>query len=235
MDKQELNKVKDYIYETEGLLELLCMRPEKFEELSPLIMKRLEMATSKFAEISGATTDTSNELSVTPIGYASTFPPAYVDTSEADDNRTVIVRQPEPGSQADEDLTGPTKLINPAAGPSGHTMIPPSNLFEDETRTEIVGRPDKKHEAAEAQQESTSTDNGTPSSAKPAFCLNDRFRFRRAIFGGSDSEFDKAMDDVAAMGDYEEAEVYFFGYRGLDADDADVADFMQIIKAYFER
>lgn len=69
----------------------------------------------------------------------------------------------------------------------------------------------------------------------PAFCLNDRFRFRRAIFGGSDAEFNSTMDYVASLDNYEEAEEYFLADMGLDPENEDVAAFMQIIKTYFGR
>lgn len=67
----------------------------------------------------------------------------------------------------------------------------------------------------------------------PAFCLNDRFRFRRNVFGGDVSLFDKVCERVSRMNDYEEVEQYFFGELGLDASDSDVEDFMTIIREYF--
>lgn len=69
----------------------------------------------------------------------------------------------------------------------------------------------------------------------PVFCLNDRFRFRRALFGGSDSEFNSVMDHVATLSGYDEMEDYFYGELGLDPDDTDVADFMEIMKTYIEK
>lgn len=71
--------------------------------------------------------------------------------------------------------------------------------------------------------------------AKPAFCLNDRFRFRRSIFGGSDAEFNAAMDNLATLDSYEEAEELFYGEMELNPETPDVADFMNIIKEYFGR
>lgn len=71
-------------------------------------------------------------------------------------------------------------------------------------------------------------------SEKPAFCLNDRFRFRRAIFESNDHAFNEAMNEVAGMDNYEEAEEYFYGEKGLDAENEDVQDFMTIIRQYFE-
>jgi len=69
--------------------------------------------------------------------------------------------------------------------------------------------------------------------SKPAFCINDRFRFRRELFHNSDAEFSKAMDLVATMDSYEEAEEYFLGDLGWDIENEDVKDFMAIIENYF--
>lgn len=70
---------------------------------------------------------------------------------------------------------------------------------------------------------------------KPAFCLNDRFRFRRSIFGGSDVDFNAAMDHIATLDSYEEAEEIFYGEMELNPEEPDVIDFMNIIKEYFGR
>lgn len=68
----------------------------------------------------------------------------------------------------------------------------------------------------------------------PTFCLNDRFRFRRAIFGGSDDDFNAAMNHLATLDSYEEAEDYFLAELGLDiSENEDVADFMNIIQNFY--
>ncbi|MDE6005968.1 MAG: hypothetical protein K2G67_00200, partial [Muribaculaceae bacterium] len=43
-----LNKIKDKIYEAEGLLELLCLRQDKLPELGPMILARLADAQADF-------------------------------------------------------------------------------------------------------------------------------------------------------------------------------------------
>ena len=69
---------------------------------------------------------------------------------------------------------------------------------------------------------------------KPAFCLNDRFSFRRELFANSDAEFSSAMNMIAAMESYEEAEEYFIDQLGWDMENQEVVDFMEIIRGYFE-
>lgn len=67
----------------------------------------------------------------------------------------------------------------------------------------------------------------------PQFCLNDRFRFRRVIFGGSEAEFNSTMEYVATLPSLSLAEDYFYGDMALDPEDPDVVDFMEVIKNYF--
>lgn len=74
-----------------------------------------------------------------------------------------------------------------------------------------------------------------PKRKAPAFCLNDRFRFRRGVFGGNEHLFEEVCERVAAMESYEEAEEYFYGTLGLDPEDNDVEDFMVIIREYFAK
>lgn len=73
-----------------------------------------------------------------------------------------------------------------------------------------------------------------PKHDKPAFCLNDRFRFKRELFGNSDAEFSAAMNMIAAMDSYDEADEYFIGELGWNIETPEVADFMEIIRTYFE-
>ena len=91
---------------------------------------------------------------------------------------------------------------------------------------------DEESEAAKDLHNKKMTD---PNAPKPAFCINDRFRFRRELFNNSDSAFNSAMDLVATMDDYEEAEDYFIGDLGWDLEKPEVMDFMAIIRNYFEK
>lgn len=194
MVKIEINKLKDVIYETEGLLEIISLRPEKLSDISPLIRKHLQDAIEIFESIPSSSENVASEQY--PLDSENTEIQIIDDSGEtfASEESNIEVNAEQKPPVEDEIAEVPVK----------------EDTVEEEPET---NRP---------------TD-------KPAFCLNDRFRFRRAIFGGSEQEFNQAMDDVAAMSDYDEAEEYFLGYRGLDAEDEDVADFMSIIRAYFER
>ena len=80
----------------------------------------------------------------------------------------------------------------------------------------------------------------TPSLEKPvsvgelrkAFTINDRFRFRRELFGGDDREFVALIDRLSGMSSFDEAEQCI---DNVVADrDADVvAEFKSIVSTFF--
>lgn len=69
---------------------------------------------------------------------------------------------------------------------------------------------------------------------KNVFTLNDRFRFRRELFGNSDALFYGTIDQVEKMATIAEAEQYFYGGLSWDPSDPDVKDFMRIVLAYLK-
>lgn len=68
---------------------------------------------------------------------------------------------------------------------------------------------------------------------KKAFTLNDRFRFRRELFGNHDVEFNDTLNLVEAMHSFDEAEDYFYNDLQWDKDSPEVIDFMKIIEKHF--
>lgn len=68
---------------------------------------------------------------------------------------------------------------------------------------------------------------------KRAFTINDRFRYRRELFGNSDVEMNDAINLVEAMQSYAEAEEYFYDMLNWDKESPEVKDFMTIIRNHF--
>ncbi|MBQ7042337.1 MAG: hypothetical protein IJN66_06480 [Muribaculaceae bacterium] len=68
---------------------------------------------------------------------------------------------------------------------------------------------------------------------KHAFTINDKYRFRRELFGNSDTEFIDMINLVSAMTSLTEAEEYFYGDLEWDQENEEVRDFMNIIALYF--
>ena len=72
------------------------------------------------------------------------------------------------------------------------------------------------------------------SRGKLIFSINDRYRFRHQLFNDSDPEFNNTLVLVASMDDYDEAEDYFLNEQGWDPTNANVRDFLSMIKRYFK-
>ena len=68
---------------------------------------------------------------------------------------------------------------------------------------------------------------------RQAFSLNDRYRYRRELFGNSDSVMNETLNLIEAMHSFDKAEDYFYNDLQWEHDSPEVADFMVIIKNHF--
>lgn len=60
--------------------------------------------------------------------------------------------------------------------------------------------------------------------------LNDKFRFRRSLFKGSDAEMQDALATIATLSDMNEITDYLCNDLCLDAEDPEVIDFLEVIE-----
>lgn len=74
-----------------------------------------------------------------------------------------------------------------------------------------------------------------PGELRRMFTVNDKFRFRRELFGNSDTEFTDTLNLVEAMRNYSEAEDYFYNDLSWDADATEVQEFMAVVNRYFSK
>lgn len=141
----------------------------------------------------------------------------------------------EPNSISSKDSKGSKDLKEPIR----------TEITEFSDTLDFAEEPEKPAEDTEKSEEEPKNIDEEPTVAsakpksggtgrKPAFCLNDRFRFRRELFSNSDSEFSEALGRVACMDSYDEAEDYFIGSLGWDPENPEVVDFLEIIRIYFE-
>ncbi len=63
---------------------------------------------------------------------------------------------------------------------------------------------------------------------RKAFSLNDRFRFRRELFGGNEEKMNKAISDLNDLSSYEESVTYLNKVLNWNIEDASVADFIKL-------
>ena len=197
----DIKKLKDSVYELEGLLELADRRPGKLGVLIPLVEARIEALTNMFYELKPNV-----GLSVENVAPA----------QQPEEDKPVAIAEPVSAVEPEE------------PGESGETGDDVEELYviDDAGPAESVVSVEPQLTVAAAP--------AAASVRRPVFCLNDRFRFRRALFGGSDAEFNAVLDRVASMSGMEEVEDYIYGTLGLEPDSDDTADFMETVRTYFE-
>lgn len=98
---------------------------------------------------------------------------------------------------------------------------------EDDDDDEALDDDDEALTLDEALQRSMSRD------LRKAFSLNDRFRYRRELFGNSDVEMNDTLNLVETMHSYSEAEEFFYGDLEWDSESPEVKDFMAVIRNHF--
>lgn len=229
MDKEILNSVKEKIYEIEGLLELMSLRPEKQAELQSMVAARLEAVATLFA-------GTENDVECCP-------------ENEGDDVKLELM-----GSPDNIDLPEDAELPEADDLPETDDIVEEEELPEEDE--EFYCLPDDEEDESEMEISDSQTeavDNISSATAplsppsplappspsrriipKPIFCLNDRFRYCKSLFGGSSADFNSMIERISMMGSSEEAERYFYEEKGMNPEDPEVMSFMEIVVNSFK-
>lgn len=142
-----------------------------------------------------------------------------------DDSHLEPVEEPQPI----EGLTPEDKPIFDDA-PLDEEDAPLDEEYEDDEEDdddEVLDDDDEALTLDEALQRSMSRD------LRKAFSLNDRFRYRRELFGNSDVEMNDTLNLVETMHSYSEAEEFFYGDLEWDSESPEVKDFMAVIRNHF--
>lgn len=194
MEKRKIKRIKNKIYELEGLVELMQLRDDKTDEILPLVKSRiLELNAMLDLDVAAPATTLQQPL-----------------------------EQEEP-----RELPNPQELEDPEELEDESDLSDQSDESDESDESDLSGKSDPSYQSDQPEPPL----KGRP---RPALCLNDRFRFSKALFAGSDSQLNDVLDRIASLPDFETAEDYIYGQLGFEPDDEDVADFMEIIKSYFD-
>ena len=176
---------------------------------------------------------------------------------EPDDDITVeFVDEPEP--EAEEPVAEPAVEPEPVAEqPIAEPVVEPEPEAEEPVAEPAVVEPEPEAEepvaesavepepVAEVEPELEPDPDDQPltldealqrdmtKDLRQAFSLNDRYRYRRELFGNSDSVMNETLNLIEAMHSFDEAEDYFYNDLQWEHDSPEVADFMVIIKNHF--
>ncbi len=99
---------------------------------------------------------------------------------------------------------------------------------------------EEEEEMAEAWDEITDPEPKAPETApasplKSRFSLNDRFRFSRELFGGDTRGFDRLVETLQEMPNFDEARHYLADTLGWDIESDDAAaEFVEIINPFYK-
>lgn len=205
MNNNDLTGLLNLAYEIEGLLMLHINRGD---EADPRMATLLREKAARLCR--------GLDASFPEPGFAAVAAASCVRTDEAA-SMAAVAASAEREESEDADIAAPMQEtaqksapdLAPAAPPTiGDTAPAPERLDEKLTRAS----------AADISK---------------AFTLNDRFRFRRDLFRGSDADFKDTLDIISRMNSMEEAEEYFYNDLCWEPTDPDVKEFMEIVGRHF--
>lgn len=191
----------------EGLLRVAMERPETVSEISPQIREAFELYSTIFRQLwPDEPIAEAVEPAVEPVVEPTLEPVVELPCEET---------APEPE---------PTPEPEPEPTPEPERVIVVEAVAEAEPEPCVKPLADTlKVDELLARKESADL--------RRAFTLNDKFRFRRTLFGGSDARFSAMLDEIEKAPDMRRAEAVILA--GLDSENEDFEDFMNIIKAHF--
>ena len=128
-----------------------------------------------------------------------------------------------------------------------HQMLIDSipDIVTSSIRTEVVMPPSSVEVVSETQSEKTEKpisnertglflndllEKNNLSDFRKAFSLNDRFRFRRELFGGDEERMNKAINELNELHSYEDSISYLNDELKWNIEDEAVADFIKLLE-----
>lgn len=204
-------------YELEGLLYLALHRGDDTPE------KVWEMISEKIASLKAGIDIRESEAA--PVAEETGEEPAVMTEIIVEKEEPVIFEQETPEEETGEEElvaleeTVPAEEVTLASEPATSVEQPAP---AEEPVTEAAPVAELRLDEKLARQNSRDL--------RKAFSLNDRFRFRRELFGNSDERMNEALHAVESMATIDEAHDYFYNSLGLDKTSTDVADFIAVIE-----
>ncbi len=234
--KTDINELITLGYEVEGLLLLAMHRGDETPmQVWHMIDSHLQNMRRGIAMQLDLSVDTAaDECSSIPVEE-------MVDNTNqivADETESLIVTEnvsPNVGDVSFSSGTTPEEVSVVCENITDSDEV--SDINEDESEITIDGDEPSAVDISEELEPELTIDEKlareNSRNLRKAFSLNDRFRFRRELFGNSDAAFTDTLDLVEAMRSVDEAREYFFEELEWDPDSDEVKDFMDIITKHF--
>lgn len=284
MNKEELKRLLNTVYEMEGLIELALKRDfDSTHSIYGLIADKSYAMANMAAEWN---LPNSEFVVETPIeNEAVDVEEKIVNDDESEEDKKMIevfVENYLPKSSETEKLTDcdnyppsdvapQTQAIEDANAPLQQTeeaetedmttdeqdgepvddtprIVSVEPYFEEINNTTLFDDDDFEHEAEFddengddedfADAETIFVDNAKNEAERidirTLFTLNDKFRFKRELFGNNNIEFTESLNLVQTMKSFDEAQDYFYNDLQWDSESEDVVEFMNIIARFFK-
>lgn len=238
MNREKLNSLLDSIYELEGLVHLALNRDDSPAALPELIVRK-GRELSSLAEALTRDEDEGKPEMMTETDVTVSAPQ---EIPEAQPDYTAMgIHKPDPAEVVETVV--PAAVVSDVAEVSGHAPVvaydaAPAAVVDPSPAPAVI--PSASHVAVAEERVhivDPAPGAGRQVSTEPrgrlVFSINDRYRFKRELFDGSDAGFNNTLALVASMENYDEAEDYFLGELQWDQKKPEVIDFLEILKKYF--
>ncbi len=179
-----------------------------------------------------------NETDEAPAGDTHTDSPQpdnaadYIEDNIEDqmpvNSTPVFVEEPSQPIFMDDDDSSQALSMNNTTETAENTFVDDTPLPEPETtgyhRTYIINEATPVKESHIQPRRPIST----------VFNLNDKFRFRRELFGNSDAQYVECLDMLSAMKSLDEAKEYLFEDLSWNPDNDDAQAFIELLANYYQ-
>ncbi len=239
------------VLELEGLL---LIAEKRGDDVPNLVIDMIKQKAAAIGEMAGvAASDNKQGIDALPDDEPDDdITVEFVDAEDAPSAAEPVAEAPSaPVATEPESVVAPESepsVVQPEPAPESTPVSEPEPTPVDEPEPEPIEAPTPAPEEVEPEAEAEEFEpdlddqpltldealqRDMTKDLRQAFSLNDRYRYRRELFGNSDSVMNETLNLIEAMHSFDEAEDYFYNDLQWEHDSPEVADFMVIIKNHF--
>ena len=235
------------VLELEGLL---LIAEKRGDDVPNLVFDMIKQKAAAIGELAGvAASDNKQGIDALPddepddditVEFVDDEETASADEPVAEAHSAPVAAEPEPVVAPEPSVVQP----EPAPEPTPVSEPESTPVSEPEPVEAPTPAPEEVEPEAETEEFEPDPDDqpltldealhrDMTKDLRQAFSLNDRYRYRRELFGNSDSVMNETLNLIEAMHSFDEAEDYFYNDLQWEHDSPEVADLMVIIKNHF--
>ncbi len=219
--QKSVSDLLDLCFELEGLLLLAERRDSSTPaRVVELINQRINQLSEMSGEVFFAASVTESQQTADDKEIAASMEfEEEGDSDEAPAIQPAVDPQPAPKPQPEAE---PQPVVAPqpvVEAPAPVSEPEPVVIPEPEPEPIVVSEP-----------VAVSSTSEIPKHPVLKLTLNDKFRLKSAVFGGSESDMNEALQQIASLSDLEEINEYIVNDLCLDPDDPEVAYFIELVE-----